>query len=427
MRSVLLQNVRLLDPATGRDEPGHLLVVDDRIAAMGELLEVPDGVELIEGEGACLAPGLVDMRVQFGEPGSEHKERLASGIRAAAAGGVTSVAVLPNTAPVIDDPAMLEFVARRARLLKSVKVYPYAALTKRLEGRELAELALLKEAGAVAFTDADRALADARVMLRALAYATAQDLLVVQHPEEPRLAEGGVMHDGAIATRLGLKGIPAMAEVMMIERDLRLVEATGARYHVAHISTAAAIDAVRRAKAQGLRVTAETTPHHLALNELEVEGYRTFAKVSPPLRSEADRAAVVDGLVDGTIDVIASDHCPQDQDSKRLPFAQAEFGVVGVETMLPVAMRLVHEGHLTLLELLRKLSLNPARLLGLEAGRLAEGAPADLVLFDPDRPWKITEAGLTSLAKNTAFEGRLVQGRVLLTMVDGRIVHRFQG
>jgi len=426
MRPVLLQNVRLLDPASGRDEPGHLLVEDGRIAAMGDLLEVPEDADLIDGEGACLAPGLVDMRVQFGEPGSEHKERLASGIRAAAAGGVTSVAVLPNTKPVIDDPAMLEFVARRARQLKSVKVYPYAALTRGLEGQQLVELALLKEAGAVAFTDADRALADARVMLRALAYATAQDLLVVQHPEEPRLAEGGVMNDGAIATRLGLKGIPAMAEVMMIERDLRLVEATGARYHVAHISTAAAIDAVRRAKAKGLRVTAETTPHHLALNELEVEGYRTFAKVSPPLRSEADRAAVVEGLVDGTIDVIASDHCPQDQDSKRLPFAQAEFGVVGVETMLPVAMRLVHEGHLSLLELMRKLSLAPARLLGLEAGRLEEGAPADLLLFDPERPWKITEAGLTSLAKNTAFEGRLVQGRVLMTMVDGRIVHRFQ-
>ncbi len=427
MRPVLFQNVRLLDPASGRDETGHLLAAGGRIRAMGDLLEVPEDAELVEGEGACLAPGLVDMRVQFGEPGSEHKERLESGIRAAAAGGVTSVAVLPNTAPVIDDPAMLEFVARRARQLKSVKVYPYAALTKRLEGRELAELALLKEAGAVAFTDADRALADARVMLRALAYATAQDLLVVQHPEEPRLAEGGVMNDGAIATRLGLKGIPAMAEVMMIERDLRLVEATGARYHVAHISTAAAIEAVRRAKAKGLRVTAETTPHHLALNELEVEGYRTFAKVSPPLRSEADRAAVVEGLVDGTIDVIASDHCPQDQDSKRLPFAQAEFGVVGVETMLPVALRLVHEGHLSLLELMRKLSLNPARLLGLDAGRLQEGAAADLVLFDPERPWKITEEGLTSLAKNTAFEGRLVQGRVLMTMVDGRVVHRFSG
>ena len=425
MRPLLFTAVRLLDPATGLDAPGELLVQQGRIAAFGPSVDRPDGVEIVAGEGACLCPGLVDMRVHFGEPGTEHKERLASGIRAAAAGGVTSVAVLPNTHPPIDDPAMLEFVARRARQLKSVKVYPYAALTKGLEGKELAELALLKEAGAVAFTDAERALADARVMQRALAYASALDLLVVQHPEEPSLAAGGIVNEGAIAVRLGLRGIPAIAEVMMVERDLHLVRATGARYHVAHISTRAAIDAVRRAKAEGLRVTCETTPHHLALNELEVEGYRTFAKVSPPLRAEADREAVVEGLVDGTIDVIASDHSPQDQDSKRLPMAQAEFGVIGVETMLPVSLRLVHEGQMSLLDLLRKLTVAPADLLGLEAGRLAQGAAADLTLFDAERPWKITEAGLSSLAKNTAFEGRLVQGRVLLTMVDGRVVHRF--
>ena len=425
MKPILFTDVRLLDPATGLDAAGELLVDNGRIRACGPRVDRPDGAEILAGEGACLCPGLVDMRVQFGEPGAEHKERLASGTRAAAAGGVTSVAVLPNTRPPIDDPAMLEFVARRARKLKSVKVYPYAALTKGLDGRELAELALLKEAGAVAFTDAERALADARVMQRALAYASALDLLVVQHPEEPSLAAGGVVNEGAIAIRLGLKGIPAIAEVIMVERDLQLVRATGARYHVAHVSTRAAIDAVRRAKVEGLRVTCETTPHHLALNELEVEGYRTFAKVSPPLRAEADREAVVEGLVDGTIDVIASDHCPQDQDSKRLPMAQAEFGVVGVETMLPVSLRLVHEGHMSLLDLLRKMTVAPAALLGLEAGRLAVGAPADLILLDPERPWKITEAGLSSLAKNTAFEGRLVQGRVLLTMVDGRVVHRF--
>ncbi len=423
---LVFTGVRLLDPASGLDQPGELLVADGRIAALGPSVDRPDGVEVVAGEGACLCPGLVDMRVNFGEPGTEHKERLASGIRAAAAGGVTSVAVLPNTRPPIDDPAMLEFVARRARQLKSVKVYPYAALTKALEGKELAELALLKEAGAVAFTDAERALADARVMQRALAYASALDLLVVQHPEEPSLASGGVVNEGAIAVRLGLRGIPAIAEVMMVERDLHLVRATGARYHVARISTRAAIDAVRRAKAEGLRVTCETTPHHLALNELEVEGYRTFAKVSPPLRSEADRMAVVEGLADGTIDVIASDHAPQDQDSKRLPMAQAEFGVVGVETMLPVSLRLVHEGQMSLLDLLRKMTVAPATLLDLEAGRLAVGGAADLTLFDPERPWKITEAGLSSLAKNTAFEGRLVQGRVLLTMVDGRVVHRFE-
>lgn len=424
MRPVFFHDVRLLDPASGLDQRGQLLVEDGRISAMGRLGEVPEDALVIEGDGHCLCPGLVDMRVQFGEPGAEHKERLSSGIAAAAAGGVTSVAVLPNTRPVIDDPAMLEFVARRARQLKSVKVYPYAALTRGLEGRELVELALLQEAGAVAFTDGERALAEARVLQRALAYASALNLLVVQHPEEPSLAAGGVMNDGAIATRLGLKGIPPVAEVIMIERDLRLVELTGARYHVAHISTAAGIDAVRKAKARGLRVTCETTPHHLALNELEVEGYRTFAKVSPPLRSEADRVAVVAGLQDGTIDVIASDHCPQDQDSKRLPFAQAEFGVVGTETMLPVCLRLVHDGAMPLLDLLAKLTINPARLLGIEAGRLATGVAADLFLLDLERPWKITEEGLTSLAKNTAFEGSLVQGRVLLTMVDGRIVHR---
>ena len=424
-RPLLFTDVRLLDPASGLDAEGELLVEDGRIAALGPRVERPDGAEIVSGDGACLAPGLVDMRVQFGEPGAEHKERLASGVRAAAAGGVTSVAVLPSTRPPIDDPAMLEFVARRARKLKAVKVYPYAALTKGLEGRELAELALLREAGAVAFTDAGRAVADARVMQRALAYASALDLLVVQHPEEPSLAADGIVNDGAIAVRLGLRGIPAMAEVIMVERDLHLVRAAGARYHVAHISTRAAIEAVRRAKAEGLRVTCETTPHHLALNELEVEGYRTFAKVSPPLRAEDDREAVVEGLVDGTIDVIASDHCPQDQDSKRLPMAQAEFGVVGVETMLPVSLRLVHEGRMNLLDLLRKMTIAPAALLGLDAGRLAPGAPADLTLLDPERPWKITEAGLSSLAKNTAFEGRLVQGRVLLTMVDGRVVHRF--
>jgi dihydroorotase len=424
MRPILFRDVRLLDPSSGLDQLGQLLVEEGRISAMGRLAEVPEDAEVIEGHGHCLCPGLVDMRVQFGEPGAEHKERLSSGVAAAAAGGVTSVAVLPNTLPVIDDPAMLEFVARRARQLKSVKVYPYAALTRGLGGKELVELALLQEAGAVAFTDGERALADARVLQRALAYASALGLLVVQHPEEPSLAAGGVMNDGAIATRLGLKGVPPIAEVMMIERDLRLVELTGARYHVAHVSTAAAIDAVRKAKERGLKVSCETTPHHLALNELEVEGYRTFAKVSPPLRGEADRLAVVAGLQDGTIDVIASDHCPQDQDSKRLPFAHAEFGVVGTETMLPVCLRLVHEGALPLLDLLAKLTVNPARLLGIDAGRLAVGAAADLFLLDLERPWKITEQGLTSLAKNTAFEGSLVQGRVLMTMVDGRVVHR---
>jgi dihydroorotase len=417
---------RLLDPASGLDAPGGVVIEGERIADVGPHLHAPtiEGAEVIDAGGACLAPGLVDMRVQLGEPGAEHKETYASGTAAAAAGGVTSFACMPNTIPPIDDPAMVEFVARRARQLKRAKVYPYGAITKGCAGRDLAELALLKEAGAVGFTDGHRAVADSLVMRRAMAYASALGGLIIQHPEDPALAEGGAMNEGEVATRLGLAGIPAVAEVILIERDLRLVELTGARYHVAHISTAAAIEAVRRAKARGLAVTAEAAPHHFALNELEVEGYRTFAKTSPPLRTEADRRAVVAGLADGTIDVIASDHCPQDQDSKRLPFAQAEFGVVGLETMLPIALQLVHDGAMGLLAVLDKLTCAPADLLGLDAGRLRLGAPADLILFDPEAPGKIREDDLRSLSKNTPFDGRLIQGKVLCTLVDGRTIYQ---
>lgn len=424
-RPVIIVNARLLDPASGLDAKGGVLIVGGRIAEVGPEVTAamaPDGAEVIDARGLCLAPGLVDMRVQLGEPGAEHKERIDSGALAAAAGGVTSLAVLPNTDPPIDEPAMVEFVARRARQVKLGKVYPYAAITKQLKGEELAEIGLLREAGAVAFTDGERALANARVMRRALAYASSFDALIVQHPEEPALAEGGAMNEGALASRLGLAGIPATAEVVMVERDLRLLELTGGRLHFAHVSTAGAIAAIRAAKARGLRVTCDTAPHYLALNELEVEGYRTFAKVSPPLRAEADRRAVVEGLKDGTIDVIASDHCPQDQDSKRLPFAQAACGVIGVETMLPVCLRLYHEGELGLLALLDKMTVAPARILGLDAGRLVKGAPADLVLFDPEAPWKVVEQDLKSLSKNTPFEGRLVEGKVARTLVDGRTI-----
>jgi dihydroorotase len=422
----VIAGARLLDPASGLDAPGDLLIEDERIADFGPGLRAAGRLEdaaVIEADGACLAPGLVDMRVQLGEPGAEHKETFASGTLAAAAGGVTSLACLPNTAPVIDDPAMVEFVARRARQLKRVKVYPYGALTKGCQGQQLAEMALLMEAGAVGFTDAVRALADSLMVRRAMAYLAPLGGRLIQHPEDPALAHDGQMNEGEIATRLGLAGIPAQAEVIMIERDLRLVELTGAHYHVAHISTAAGIEAVRAAKARGLPVTAEAAPLHFALNELEVEGYRTYAKVSPPLRAEDDRRAVVAGVVDGTIDVIVSDHCPQDQDSKRLPFAQAEFGAVGLETLLPVSLGLVHDGTLPMLELLDRLTRRPAELLGLDAGRLRKGAPADLVLFDPEAPGRVREEDLHSLSKNTPFEGRLIQGRVLRTLVDGRTIY----
>ncbi|MTJ84320.1 MAG: amidohydrolase family protein [Telmatospirillum sp.] len=418
-------NARLLDPASGLDAKGGLLTDGEKIVEVGAGLfstGVPDGAEVIDCAGACLAPGLVDMRVQLREPGEEHKESLRSAGEAAVAGGVTSMVCLPNTQPAIDDVATVEFVARRARQIGLAKVYPYAAATKGLAGAEMSEIGLLSKAGALAFTDGTRAIRDAQVMRRALAYAATFGVLIVQHPEEPSLAGGGAMNEGELSTRLGLAGIPAAAEAIMLERDLRLVELTGGRYHAAHVSTAEAVALIRRAKDRGLPVTCDTAPPYFALNELAVSEYRTFAKLSPPLRSESDRQAIVAGLRDGVIDTIASDHAPQDQDSKRLPFAQAETGGVGLETLLPVTLELYHNGHLTLLQAIGKLSFAPARLLGLPAGQLQAGAAADLLLFDPDHPWRITPEDFRSKSKNSPFDGRPVQGRVLRTVVDGRTV-----
>lgn len=424
-RRLLIKNARLLDPASDLDQTGGLLIEDRLIADFGpEFSDHGDAMEaeVIDAEGFCLAPGLVDMRVLFGEPGAEHKETFESGTRAAAAGGVTSLACLPNTEPAIDDPAMVEFIARRARQQKRVKVYPYGAITQRCEGEQLAEMALLQLAGAVGFTDGQRPITDSLVMRRAMAYASALNGRILQYPEDPSLACHGVMNEGEMATRLGLSAIPYEAEVIMVERDIRLCEATGCAYHVGPISTKTAVNTIRRAKAKGLPITAGVSPPHFILNELAIEGYRTFAKIKPPLRAEEDRLAVIEGLKDGTIDVIMSDHCPQDQDSKRLPFSQAEFGVVGLETLLPISLSLVHEGHLSLLDLLGKLTEVPADLLGLEAGRLRKGGPADIVLFDPECPRRIKTEDLISLSKNTPFEGRLVQGKVMRTLVDGRTI-----
>jgi dihydroorotase len=424
-RPTLFSGARLIDPPSGRDAPGDLLVIDGRIAAVGSGLAdkgLPEGTERVVGAGLCLAPGLVDMRVQLREPGEEHKETIASASAAAAAGGVTSMVALPNTDPVIDDAAGLEFVARRAREMRKVKVYAYAGVTKGLAGKDLTEMGLLAESGALAFTDGLNAVADARVMRRALSYARTFGALIVQHPEEPTLAAGGQMTEGELATRLGLAGIPPAAEAILIERDLRLVALTGGRYHVAHVSTAEGIAAIRAAKARGLHVTCDTAPPYFALNELAVGDYRTFAKLSPPLRSEQDRVAVAEAIADGTIDCIASDHAPHDQDSKRVPFAQAAPGVIGLETLLPVSLELVHKKMLSMVELFRRLSLAPAILLGLPQGRLEVGAPADLVLFDPNRAWVVDEDRFLSKSKNSPFGGRPVQGRVLRTLVDGRTV-----
>jgi dihydroorotase len=421
--ATLFRNARLIDPASGRDAAGSLLVVDGAIAAF-DVGEAPKGATIVDCAGHCLAPGLVDMRVQLREPGAEHMENMVSASHAAAAGGVTTMAALPNTEPPIDDVALVDFVARRARDIGLVNIHTYAAATKAMKGRELTEMGLLAEAGALAFTDSLRAIADALVMRRALSYARTFDLLIIQHPEEPSLAAGGAMNEGELATRLGLPGITPAAEVMMIERDLRLVEITGARYHAAHVSTAAAIEAIRAAKQRRLPVTCDTAPPYFALNETAVGEYRTFAKLSPPLRSEWDRRAVVEGLRDGTIDAIASDHAPHDQDSKRLPFTSAESGIIGLETLLPLSLELYHNGHLPLINLLRALTCAPAEILRLPVGRLAVGAPADFVVFDLDRPWQIAETAFHSKSKNSPFDGRPVQGRAITTVVGGRIVYQ---
>jgi len=421
-------NARLLDPESKLDTPGALLTDSRRIADIGPALfndGVPDGIDVVDCAGHCLAPGLVDMRAHLREPGDEQKETLATASRAAAAGGVTSIACMPNTDPVIDQIALIEFIARRARETSLVKIYPIAAITRGLEGRELTELGLLAEAGAVGFSDADRAVADSRVMLRALTYSKLFGRCIMQHPEDRSLTRDGLMNDGELAARLGLGGMPGEAEVIMIERDLRLVARSGAPYHVAHVSTAAAVEAVRCAKARGLPVTCATAPHYFALNENAVDDYRTFAKVRPPLRGETDRQAIVAGLADGTIDAIASDHAPHDQDSKRTTFAQAAFGIIGLETMLPLALELVHNGQLGLLDALGALTTTPAHLLGLEQGRLTAGTPADLVVFDPDRPWTIDPDKLRSKSKNAPYDNRPVQGRVMRTVVGGETVFDF--
>ena len=410
-------NARLLDPAAGLDTAGGILTDGEAITDVGPggtKKKAPKGAGIVDCHGKCLSPGLVDIRVELGD--------LAATVEAAVSGGVTSMVCLPTPELVIDDMSEVEFVARRARKLGLVKVYPYGAVTKGLEGKELAEMGLLAEAGAVAFTDGERAVADAQTMRRAMSYASTFGLMIVQHPEEPSLAADGVMNAGETATRLGLFGIPKEAEVIMVERDLRLASLTGGRLHIAHVSTAETVDTLRRAKADGLNVTCDTAPPYFALNETAIGDYRTFAKLSPPLRAEQDRQAVVEGLADGTIDAIASDHTPRDEESKRLPFAQADPGGIGLNTLLAVSLELYHNGHLSLLEVLKLVTSAPAGLMGLPAGSLKEGAPADLVLFDPDEGWKVDADKLVGKAQNSPFDGRPVQGRVLRTVIDGRPV-----
>ncbi|MEA1833847.1 dihydroorotase [Methylobacterium durans] len=426
LRPLLLSNARLIDPATGREGPGAVLVREGRIAdiAWGSVPAAPDGAETIDCAGHVLAPGLIDMRAFVGEPGAEHRETLASASAAAAAGGVTTLVCMPDTNPVIDGPAIVDFVLRRARDTASVNVLPAAAITKGLAGAEMTEFGLLREAGAVAFTDGLKAVTNAQVMRRALTYARDFGVLLMQHAEEPDLVGDGVMNEGEMASRLGLHGIPREAETVMLERDIRLVRLTGGRYHAAMISCADSVEIVRRAKADGLPVTCGVSVNNLVLNEGDIGHYRTFCRLSPPLRHEADRLAVVAALAEGLIDVVVSDHNPQDVETKRLPFAEAADGALGIETLLGAALRLVHTGDIALPQLLRALTTRPAEILGREAGRLAVGAPADLVVIDPDVPYLLDKRHLKSRSKNSPFDEARLQGAAVLTLVGGKVVHR---
>ena len=424
-RRTVFCNARLIDPASGLDAKGGLLVENGKIADVGARLfgdiDRADP-EVIDCKGLVLAPGLIDMRVFTGEPGSEHRETLESASRAAAAGGVTTIVVMPNTDPVIDEPSLVDFIRRRAQATAIVNVVPMAALTRHLAGEVMTEIGLLTEAGAVAFTDADRTIANTRVLRRALAYASTFGALVVGHAEDPALTEGASATEGEYAMRLGIPAAPAAAEAMIVERDIRLVELTGARYHFGQISCRASLEAIAAAKKRGLPVTCGVAAHHLALNELDVGPYYTFMKVKPPLRSEGDRAAMVEGVASGEIDVIVSSHDPQAADTKRQPFAQAAFGAIGLETLLPVALGLFHDGHASLPHVMKALTAAPAAILGLPGGTLAKGAPADLVLIDPGAPFAVDPEKLHSRARNTPFDGRKFQGYAVKTFVGGECV-----
>ena len=418
MSATLFTNARLIDPEKGTDEIGALAIVDGKIAGPTGM----DGAEVIDCGGKCLAPGIVDLGVKVSEPGERHKESFRSAGLAAAAGGVTTMVTRPDTLPAIDTPETLEFVRRRANEASPVNVLPMAALTRGRQGREMAEIGFLMDAGAVAFTDCDSVVTDTKVLTRCMTYATSLGALIIGHPQEPILSAGAAATSGKFASLKGLPAVSAMAERMGLDRDIAVVEMTGARYHADQITTARALRRLERARDAGLDITAGISIHHLTLNEFDVGDYRTFFKVKPPLRAEEDRLAAVEAVASGLIDVVASMHTPQDEESKRLPFAEAASGAVGLETLLPAAMRLVHNGNIDLPTLWRALSLAPSQRLGLETGRLAAGSPADLVLFDPDAPFVLDRFKLRSKSKNTPFDEARMEGRVIGTWVGGQRV-----
>jgi dihydroorotase len=424
-RPLALVNARLIDPAQAKETFGGVLALDGVIRDVGPSVtrgNLPSHAEIIDCGGDCVSPGLIDMRAFIGEPGAEHRETIATATAAAAAGGVTTILARPDTNPPVDDPAVVDFLLRRARDTGRVKVLPTAALSAGLKGTDIAEIGLLQLAGAIAFSDGARAIRNARVMRRVMEYVRDFDGLVIHYSEDSDLASEGMMNEGELASRLGLAGIPREAEAIMLDRDIRLVNLTRARYHAALVTTTLSLEIIAKAKEAGLPVTCATSINHLTLNENDIGDYRTFLKLAPPLRHEDERRALVAALASGLVDVIVSDHNPQDVETKRLPFAEAEVGAIGLETMLSAGLRLVHSGDICLPRLLAAMTIRPAEILGLRQGRLETGAPADLIRFDPDAPYVVDPLALRSRCKNTPFDEARMEGKVKLTMVAGEIV-----
>ena len=421
---LLIKNARIINPASNDDFMGSMLIEDGIIVeiAQGEIA-APEGAKTHDAHGNVVAPGLVDLRVFTGEPGHDYRETLGSASRAAAAGGVTSALIMPDTNPVLDDGALIDFVARRARDKAEINFYPAAAISKGLDGDDISEFGLLKEAGAKAFTDGRESIQNAALLKTAFTYAVNFDMPIIHHVSDNSLTGSGVMNAGLLATGLGLKGIPHIAETIPLDRDVQLAEATGVRYHAAQISCAKSAEIIARAKKNSDRISAGISINNLCLNENDIGDYRTYFKLSPPLRSEDERMAMVAALADGTIDVIHSDHDPQDMEGKRRPFAEAVDGAIGLETMLSAALRLVHEGQVELITLLRAMTSNPANLLGINAGRLEKGAPADFIEIDLEYPWVVSEDDLRSRSRNTTFEGARFSGKVLATFVKGKQIY----
>ena len=422
MIPLMFINARLCDPARNLETEGQLVVEDGQITQIGQHVTPLEGARVIDCKGRLLCPGLIDMQVFTGEPGAEHLETLASASDAALSGGITSMAIMPNTEPTIDTAALVDFIKRRAHGTAQARIYPMGALTRHCAGQQMAELALMHEAGAIAFTDGDHCLAQTRLLRRLMDYASGFGFLICQHVEEASLVEGGMMHEGEQATRLGLMGIPWGAETIALARDMQLVEMTRARYHAHQISSYRSLDIIRRAKEKGLPVTCGVSACHLLLNDHDVGPWRTFRKLSPPLRSEKDREALCAGVADGSIDVIVSGHRPREPETKRLPFGEASFGSVGLETLLAASLSLYHRGHASLAQVLGALTCVPARILGLDTGHLEEGRPADLILLEPEAPWTPTPEALRSKSHNTALDGHPLQGLVELAVVEGKVV-----